>query len=294
MNRLRLVSLLALALAPIALGQEEPVEPPTDRLVVIVSVDGLRPDAIAATDTPTFDRLIAGGTRATDCRTILPSSTLPSHTSMLTGLKPSRHGVVLWNSRDESRGPIKATTCLELAGRAGYETTMVVGKDKLWHLSRGVDHYERPAYEARTVVEAAVRRFREAPRPGLAFLHLADPDGAGHRHGWMSQEQLAAVRDVDGALALLLEGLEAAGLLERTTLLVSADHGGHGETHGTWLDVDMHIPWIAWGRGVREGHAFERRITTYDTAATALDLLGVEVPADWDGKPVAEIAPEDE
>jgi arylsulfatase A-like enzyme len=48
----------------------------------------------------------------------------------------------------------------------------------------------------------------------------------------------------------------------------------------------MNIPWIAWGKGVKKGEKIIAPVTTYDTSATALWLLGVPVPEHFDGKPV--------
>jgi arylsulfatase A-like enzyme len=50
----------------------------------------------------------------------------------------------------------------------------------------------------------------------------------------------------------------------------------------------MLIPWIASGKGVKRSYSITSQVTTYDTAATALWLLGVPLPADFDGKPVVE------
>jgi arylsulfatase A-like enzyme len=48
----------------------------------------------------------------------------------------------------------------------------------------------------------------------------------------------------------------------------------------------MLIPWVAWGKSVKKGFKITAPVTTYDTAATALWLLDVPLPAEFDGKPV--------
>jgi hypothetical protein len=69
-------------------------------------------------------------------------------------------------------------------------------------------------------------------------------------------------------------------------LIITADHGGHKKTHGSKSPDDMIIPWIAWGRDVRRDFAITAPVDTCDTAATALWLLDVPVPAWYDGAPV--------
>ena len=54
--------------------------------VVIVSFDGMRPDAMALADAPTLHRLRAEGAAAVNAQTVGDSSTLPSHSSMLSGV----------------------------------------------------------------------------------------------------------------------------------------------------------------------------------------------------------------
>src|SRR5687768_8458441 len=84
--------LLALLLAATAaLAQQAKAEH-----VVIVSIDGLRPDAIEKAEAANLLALIKQGAYCAKAQTVVPSVTLPSHTSMLTGLDYKRHGVT-WN-----------------------------------------------------------------------------------------------------------------------------------------------------------------------------------------------------
>jgi arylsulfatase A-like enzyme len=67
-------------------------------------------------------------------------------------------------------------------------------------------------------------------------------------------------------------------------VLLTADQGGHGWSHGSSDPRDVTIPWIAWGEGVRAGTRVPNGVRTMDTAATALWLLGL--PALGVGQPV--------
>jgi arylsulfatase A-like enzyme len=81
--------------------------------------------------------------------------------------------------------------------------------------------------------------------------------------------------------------LEARGLREETLFIITADHGGHDTTHGSSLAVDMTIPWIASGAGIKP-RQLTSAINTVDTAATAAFALGLPIPAEWDGVPIYE------
>jgi arylsulfatase A-like enzyme len=123
-------------------------------------------------------------------------------------------------------------------------------------------------------------------RPNLMFVHLSDPDRAGHSSGWMSPAYGRAVAAVDGAMARLLSSADTAFGKDNYTVIVTADHGGHEFNHGSDDPRDVLIPWIAWGRGVKSGQLQETAVQTVDTASTVLWLLGLDEPGEWSGAPV--------
>jgi predicted AlkP superfamily pyrophosphatase or phosphodiesterase len=262
--------------------------------VLIVSIDGLRPDAIERFNAATLQRLMHEGSYSRDAQTILPSTTLPSHTSMLTGVDVDVHHVT-GNSDETSRlGPVTVPTVFGLAHTAGFRTAAFFGKAKLQqlHVPHTLDYVglldDRVSWfgsARRTMRELDRHLARESPN--LLFIHLAEPDYAGHLYGWMGGAYARAVIEADRAVALLIERADATFGPRHYTMIVTADHGGHGRTHGTADPVDTTIPWIVWGQGVRSG-VLLAPVHTTDTAATALWLLGVAVPTQWTGRSVGE------
>ena len=262
---------------------------PPARRVVVVSIDGARPDALLVAKTPTITRLWKEGSYSFRAQTISPSTTLPAHTSMLTGISPDRHG-----ERDNSWWPGEATVAVEtvfsLAKSQGLKTAMVVTKEKFGFLARpgSLDHFEVVPHLAPDVVLRALA-YIKSEKPHLLFIHFADADITGHLHGWMSPEYFIALQTVDDAVETLLLALEETRLIRETLLIITSDHGGHDFTHGTTLPEDMTIPWIAVAPGVREGYQIPDQVVIYDTAATVLYFLGVPIPAHWDGGPLRSI-----
>jgi arylsulfatase A-like enzyme len=181
------------------------------------------------------------------------------------------------------------TTVFEEVKRDGGQTGAFLGKTKLRYLLRpgSVDHATHPrispTFPADVVAGEAVKHLAAA-RPNFTFIHLPDPDVAGHTLGWMSVPYLAAVKLADRAVASVLEQARST-FGNDFVLIVTADHGGHDRTHGTAMQEDVRIPWIASGRTVKQG-PFSADMVTYDTAATALWLLGIEPPSAWDARPV--------
>ncbi len=292
----RLPLALALCLLPSAVSpqpapsplDEAPAAPrsaaPYDH-VVIVSFDGLRPDGLMSAEAPTLHRMRAEGAWANHASTIPDSSTLPAHSSMLTGDPVRAHGMNFDDFRPE-RGFIRTPTVLYRAHDAGFATAMFVAKPKLRHMAipGSVDLWSLPSHACERVAAAAARYLPSA-RPGVTFIHFGEPDGAGHRRGWMSRTYLDAVARTDRCFATVMQAIESRADRDRVLVMISADHGGHGRRHGTHRPEDISIPWIAWGSRVTRGD-FDEPVNTMDTAATALAALGLPVPEGSRGRVV--------
>ena len=265
--------------------------------VLVISIDGLRPDAIEAFGARTLQRLMREGRYSLTARTTLPSKTLPAHTSMLTGVEVDAHGIT-WNSDEvDEHGHVDVPTVFGLARGAGFRTAAFFSKTKFHHLEAPttLDYVRSPKggfrdsrwYADRTVNE--VRRYLrdDAAAPNMLFVHIGEPDYAGHVFGWMGRVYGHAVRRADDAVARLLHAVEKRFGRGNFTVIVTADHGGHDRNHGSDDARDTTIPWIVWGEGVSTGSPLAPGIRTMDTAATALWLLGVDVPGEWVGSVVA-------
>jgi hypothetical protein len=254
--------------------------------VVILSIDGLRPEAIELAPMPNLLNLMKTSAYSLTAQTVRPSATLPAHSSMLTGLCPAKHGVD-WNDFIPQNGIAQGVDLFDLTRAAGMKNYMFVGKEKLQQVTNA-SNLERFAYVNDR--DKAVMQTLLADFPldfGLLFIHFATTDDMGHVYGWLSPEQLSVVFRADEAIGELLSALDERGLRDGTLLIFTADHGGHNQTHGTSSPEDMTIPWIISGRGTQAGE-LTTPIHITDTAATAAYALGLPIPAEWDGVPVFE------
>jgi len=259
--------------------------------VLIVSFDGLRPDAIAEAKMSNVLSLMQTGAYTFGAQTIMPSVTLPAHSSMLVGTCPAKH-IVRWNQYVPENGYAIGTDIFDLAHAAGLRTVLVSGKEKLRQVTEpastdyfafvdDTDKINDPFTIEQLAIQQILKDFN------LMLVHFPNGDLKGHDHGWMSYKQLNQYGRDDEAFGYILETLKNLGLYEGTLIIVTADHGGHDTTHGTDILEDMTIPWIISGAGVQS-----RQLSTYvhitDTAATAAFALGLTIPPEWDGVPVTE------
>jgi arylsulfatase A-like enzyme len=264
--------------------------------VVAISIDGLRPDAISPERTPNLARLRAEGAYTAVAQSLRPTYTNPNHTSMLTGLDPETHGVDFIGEPPD--GFVIEDTVLGILRRAGFSTALYLSKHKLRFLApegsydRYVNNPSNADEDSLLAVEGFVEDM-EAPasRWDVSFIHLQEPDRDGHAHGWMSDDYLDAVEQSDVYVGQILAALESAGTLEETLVLVTADHGGYERTHSADRPEVKDIPFIARGPEVPQGAEILSPLSTSDVAPTILLALGLAVPPEMEGNPVAELFP---
>jgi predicted AlkP superfamily pyrophosphatase or phosphodiesterase len=277
--------------APATRPSDEPDPTPqlVDRLIII-SIDGLRPDLLLRAETPNLRGLMRRGTFTMWAMTTDVGITLPSHVSMLTGCKPQKHNIHYNGDPGPDQPPHPVVpTLFDLAAEEGLTSMLVSGKRKFNSLKRSVTYPSVMEGPDDKLTDAAIKMIEEH-RPTLAVVHLPGTDSAGHSIGWGTPQQIAAIEKADACVGRLLEALERLELLEGTAILISADHGGQGRTHGGVDARTRHIPWILAGPGVHKNFDLttlaQLRVHTEDTFATACLLLGLKLPDGIDGKPI--------
>lgn len=280
-------------------------EPRRAEHVFIVSFDQGAPAGIGKADMPVFKKLAEEGAHTWEAYTIVPSVTLPAHTSMLTGVGVQKHQVG-WNDLNPDKGLVKVPTVFSIAKNAGLTTAMVVSKEKFQTLvlPGSVDSFLVPPDHSSASVGAAAAETIAKLKPNLCFIHFGEPDVAGHAHGMFSPEKMQALANSDAALGVIVKAIKDAGLLGTSVIILTADHGGHDRTeaelaqmaklgappqigtHGSASPEDVTIPWVAWGEGVKKHFTITAPVIQYDTAATALWLLCIPVPESFWGRAV--------
>jgi len=288
--------LFAAPILACVLAVQARAEPPAGvSRVLIVSFDGLRPDVALRADMPHVRSLMARGSFTFWAHTTDVAITLPSHTSMLTGVPPEKHGIH-WNADDPNARPEypQVPTIFELAKKQGHTTAVAAGKSKFRVFDRpGALDWKFIKEASDAEVASAAAAFIREHKPDVLFVHFPDCDRVGHALGWGTPRQVATVSAADKIFGAVLDALDAEHLTDSTLIIVSADHGGAGRTHGGTGARSRHIPWIAAGPGVKPDYDLTRDpalvVNTEDTFATACYAMGILLPEGIDGKPITEI-----
>ena len=263
--------------------------------VLIISIDGCRPDVALRADMPHLRGLMVRGSFSFWANTTDVAITLPSHVSMLTGVTPEKHGIHYNDDKPTNKPehPL-VPTLFDLAKKKGYTTAICAGKSKFraFDTDGALDWKFIKEASDDDVASAAAAIIREH-KPQVLFVHFPDCDRVGHAEGWGSQRQVAVLAKADAALGVVLSALDEEHLTDSTLIILTADHGGNGRTHGGLDPRSRTIPWIAAGPGVKPNYDLTLNIKlvihTYDTFATACDVLGIPMPANSDGKAILDI-----
>ena len=254
---------------------------------VFVMIDGLRPDAIDQIDCPSIRSLIERGASTMQARSVMPSITLPCHTSIFHSVPPTRHGITV-NVWTPMARPLPGL--IEVAKDAGKRCSFIYNWEPLRDVSRPEKlyasifrdtSYNLPEGDDWVGTEAAKHLQEETP--DFAFVYIGTVDTMGHKAGWMSDAYLRQAERADMNLGKVL-----AALPDSAHVIVQADHGGHDRGHGTDMPEDMTIPWLIAGPKIKRGYRIEGAVSLIDTAPTLAHLMGLSAHRDWEGKVVSE------
>jgi len=158
--------------------------------VVFIMLDGLRPDALTAANAPRLHAFMESGAYTLNAHSVMPSVTLPCHTSIFHSVPPTRHGILDNNWHSMSR-PVKGL--IEAAHGEGKLCGFFHNWEPLRDLSRPeklfFSFFLNTSYDLphgdRPVADAAARYIPEQ-NLDFAFVYFGCIDNAGHYYGWMT------------------------------------------------------------------------------------------------------------
>lgn len=212
--------------------------------LVLISLDGVRAGDLDPGLTPNLARLAENGVRADGMAPSYPSLTFPNHHTLVTGLRPDRHGVVQNTMHDAQLGAFTISDPQAVAepGWWGGEPLWVTAERAglptaamFWPGTEAAIGGVRPTrwhrFDTTVTPETRVDRVlgwlgeHAATRPRLVTLYFETVDKAAHDHGPDSPQAREALARVDAYLGRLMDGLEARGSLDDVNLVVVSDHG---------------------------------------------------------------------
>ncbi|MEP7043969.1 MAG: ectonucleotide pyrophosphatase/phosphodiesterase [Dokdonella sp.] len=230
--------------------------------VILISIDGFRANYLERHLTPALQALAADGVRAVAMKPAFPTLTFPNHYTLVTGLYPDHHGIVN-NRMTESASGARFVyndpkTTADPAWWNGEPLWVSVEKQgrhaatMFWPGSDvaigGVRPFEWLPFNGKMTPDQRVDQLLQwidlppAQRAIFYTLYFEQVDHAGHEQGPDSAAVDAALREVDAALARLVDGLKQRKLFGRTNIVIVADHGMTATSRDQVIYIDDLIP----------------------------------------------------
>ena len=299
--------------------------PDAPRNVILITIDTTRADALGAygkqgAGTPVMDALAAQGTVFDRAYSHAPI-TLPSHSSILTGLTPPQHGVrnnITYRLREDRQ------TLAERLKERGFATAAFVSSiilDSRFGIDQGFDHYDDDIVHytkhedkaivtrrAGTTVDAALawletHQRKQPDQPFFNWIHFYDPHAPydpplPYKHAYADSPYQGEIAYVDAQIGRLVAHLREHNLLDDTLIVITADHGDsfgeHGEeTHGFFTYcTTTRVPLIlSRVLGSTPGAHLDHVVQGVDLVPTILDQLGLPTPPELQGKLLSSTEP---
>ncbi len=253
-----------------------------NKKVILISIDGMRPDGLKACGNPHLSELEKICSYTYNARSMTPSVTFPCHFSMTHSVTPQRHGI-LSNTYVPQVRPVEGI--FEKIRASGGVSAMFYGWEPLRDIaspgslkfSTYINAYMQESGD--TLLAKEADKLITERKPDFVFLYLVETDEkGGHDNGWMSEEYL---RRISIAIDLVWGIIEKFG--DEYSVMVMADHGGHDRTHGTELPEDMIIPLFFCGPDFGPGENVENA-SLLDIAPTIAAVMGINGDAEWEGR----------
>jgi len=213
--------------------------------VILISFDGFRWDYLNRGLTPKINEFVKNGVQALSLRPSFPTKTLPNHYSIVTGLEPESHGLILNSFKNPATGEwynYKDSTSYPNAKWYGGEAIWTTLQKKgirsasyFWVGSEMNVHYRRPAYYYKykhdTPYKDRIKKaiewlnMSEEKRPHFITLYFHEPDEVAHHYSTKSTQLDSVIMLLDNLFGQILEGITKTEVAEKINIILVSDHG---------------------------------------------------------------------
>ncbi len=263
--------------------------------VVLIGIDGMGTYGVQKAHTPVMDNLMKTGTYTLAAQAVMPTKSSPNWASMIMGVSPEKHGVLSngWKRKDivdkSYCGGEKGNTyptIFKVIRQAMPKATIASFYDwaDFGRLQEDGINNEKVSSKNKRKTLKLGSQYLQKEQPTFTFLHFDHVDHSGHAFGYKSKRYYCAIEKADAIVDKLVKSIEAAGMMDETVIIVTADHGGIGHNHGGNTPEELNIPLIIYGTGIKANKELSQVINIFDIAPTIAHLLGITPPDCWEGK----------
>ncbi len=256
--------------------------------VVVLNIDGCRPDVFNQLNLPSVNRIRSEGSSCEPgLKTVYRALTNPAFASILTGAYPEEHGITDNNFGQE----------ISVEGLPDVVPSKIYGSMHVRHFSK--DHWETGVISLPTtsihtcddyMLDDFFDDFDNRDDLRLFVLDFSEADFLGHAYGSTSASYKRALEKIDRRFGKTIDYIQQSKWGESTAVMVSSDHGMKAIDHSFMLFYEeCYVPFIMMGNGIKQNHVYRRTDgCIVDICATIAYLLGVPYPDHCRGRVMAE------
>ncbi len=276
-----------------AIAQQDPT-----KRVILIGIDGVSSEAFQYSNTPVMNSLISQGVISLKTRGVMPTVSAPNWASILSGAGPEQHGITSndWSLINQGFEPTVKdadgyfTSIFTLIRKQMPKAITAMFYDWDW-LGTFVNKklISKEQYiQGHVMVTSIALNFIKKEKPVFTFIYYGHPDETGHSKGFNTKEYYQSINDIDTEIGKIVASLRETKMIQNTTLIITSDHGGVGFGHGGESIIELEVPWLISGPGIKKNALLEMPNDHVNTALTIARILGLKTPIEWIGRPVNE------
>lgn len=289
---------LLMAATMVACGGRETANKWRAKHVIFIGLDGLTSQSVTKANCPNIKSVMDAGCYTLEKRTVNPSVSGPNWAAMFTG-SPVEMSGLMGNSGKPDFKPLVVNengvypTVFSEIRKATPEAEMgcvmewwsgirPIIDEKVFNYVQNVENSEVGCMECTEYCQKYIKE----KKPAILYVHIDQPDHAGHGQTYDSDEYVKAVETVDGEVGAIIQAVKDAGIYDESVILLSSDHGGLGTGHGGISMNEMETLFAICGKGIKKGGKLEGTMMQFDIAPTIGKIFGLQEPQYWRGKAV--------
>lgn len=274
-------------------------QPTAAKHIILIGIGGVSAESFQYANTPVINRLISQGVISLKTRGVMPTVSAPNWATILSGAGPEQHGVTSnnWSLMNQGFDPTMKdddgyfTSVFTIIRKQMPKAITAMFYDWEWlgtYVNKKYINKEQ-FVEGQVMITSVALNYFKKEKPVFTFIYYGLPGETGQNKGFNTKEYYQSVSDIDTEIGKIVDGIKEAGMAQNTTIIITSDHGGVGLGNGGENMIEIEVPWIINGPGIRKNVLLDTPNDLANTAPTIARILGLKVPLEWIGKPVNDV-----
>lgn len=274
-------------------------QPTAAKHVILIGIDGVSAEGFQYANTPVINSLISQGVVSLKTRGVMPAISAPNWATILSGAGPEQHGVTSnnWSLVNQGFEPTVKdadgyfASIFTVIRKQIPKAVTAMFYDWEW-LGAFVNkkYISKEQYiQGHIMITSVALNYIKKEKPVFTYIYYGYPDETGHSKGFNTKEYYQSIHEIDTEIGKIFTGIQEYGMDKNTTIIITSFHGGIGFGYGGESMLEIEVPWVIIGPGIKKNVMLESPNDLANTAPTIAKILGIKTPPEWIGKPVNDV-----